>query len=136
MPKVKVLCENCGKEIYRYKCEILKHTFCSRDCSKTYTSKRMTKMNIELNPTRMTDEVKENVRWGHLLKGVGKAYPKIHGRAAHRVTMEAKLGRKLRPGEVVHHKDENKLNYREDNLEMLASQGEHAKLHLKNGRFK
>ena len=40
---------------------------------------------IKLNPTRMTDEVKENIRWSHLLKGDGKAYPKIHGRHAHRV---------------------------------------------------
>lgn len=68
MPKIKVKCENCGREIYRYKCEIKNHVFCSRECSKTYTSKRMTKMNKELNPTRMTDEVKENIRWGHLLK--------------------------------------------------------------------
>jgi len=136
MSKIKVICENCGKEIYRYKCEILKHIFCSRDCSKTYTSKKMTQMNIELNPTRMTDEVKENLRWAHLLTGEGKSYPKIHGKPAHRVTMEAKLGRKLISGEVVHHKDENRLNYSEDNLEVLSSQKEHAKLHFKNGRFK
>ena len=48
LSKIKVKCENCGKEIYRYKCEILKHVFCSRECSKTYTSKRMIEMNKEL----------------------------------------------------------------------------------------
>lgn len=136
MPKIKVECEACGKEIYRYKCEILKHVFCSRECSKAYTSKRMTEMNIKLNPTRMTDEVKENLRWAHLLKGEGKAYPKIHGVHAHRVIAEKKLGRKLKPGEVVHHKDENKLNYSEENLEVLPSQKDHAKVHHTNGRFK
>lgn len=136
MSKVKVICENCGKEIYRYPCEILKHTFCSKKCSKNYTSKRMSEMNKELNPTRMTEEVKENLRWSHLLKGDGKTYPKIHGRAAHRVMAEKMLGRKLKPGEIVHHKDENKLNYQEDNLEVISSQSEHAKLHLNHGRFK
>lgn len=136
MPKIKVKCESCGKEIYRYKCEIHKHIFCSRDCSKNYLSEKMSKMNQELNPTRMTEEVKENIRWSHLLKGEGKSYPKIHGKHAHRIIAEKKLGRKLRPGEVVHHKDENKLNYREDNIEILKSQSEHAKLHNKDGRFK
>lgn len=136
MPKVKVMCENCSKEIYRYPCEILNHAFCSRNCSRVYTSKRMSEMNRELNPTRMTEETKENIRWAHLLKGNGKAYPKIHSRHAHRVIAEKKLGRKLKPGEVVQHKDGNKLNYSENNLEVLTSQKEHAKLHQVNSRFK
>lgn len=64
--------------------------------------------------------------------GEGKAYPKLNGRHAHRVIAEKKIGRALLPGEVVHHKDENKLNYSEDNLEVLPSQSEHAKLHVYN----
>lgn len=136
MPKIKVNCENCGKEVFRYKCQILKHVFCSRECSKVYTSKRMTEMNKELNPIRMTEKVKENIRWGHLLKGEGKAYPKIRGKHAHRVVAERMLGRKLRLGEVVHHKDGNKLNYTEENLEVFSSQKEHAAYHNKNGSFK
>jgi hypothetical protein len=147
MPKVKMICDFCGKEFFKYKSDVGNKKFCSKECVYKYKSKKynpggyckhehLSELNKKLNPTRMTEEVRENIRWAHLLKGEGKAYPKIHRKAAHRVTAEKMLGRKLRPGEVVHHKDENKLNYSEDNLEVVISQKEHAKLHQKNGRFK
>lgn len=46
----------------------------------------------------------------------------------HREVMEAHLGRRLRRDEVVHHKDENKLNNVIDNLEVM-SPSEHASHH-------
>ncbi len=42
----------------------------------------------------------------------------------HRVKMEKKLGRKLRPDEHVHHKDENKHNNNLHNLEAM-NRGKH-----------
>lgn len=39
---------------------------------------------------------------------------------AHRKVMEEKLGRELTPDEIVHHKDENKLNNHPDNLELMT----------------
>lgn len=59
----------------------------------------------------------------------GKAYTKTKGRHTHRVVAERKLGRALRRGEIVHHRDHNKLNNHPDNLEVLASQSEHARHH-------
>lgn len=70
-------------------------------------------------------------------RGKGKSYPKMYGKHAHRRVAEQELGRQLMPGEIVHHKDENKLNYQAENLEVLASQSEHAKLHhfgMKGGK--
>ena len=48
----------------------------------------------------------------------------------HRNIMEQKLGRKLKPGELVHHKDEDKLNNDPDNLE-LTDVKKHCKHHYK-----
>ena len=76
--KILLTCEKCGKQFVRYKCLIkpgITHFFCSRACAKEHLSTKMTKMNEDLNPTRM------------------------------------------------------------DNLEVLSSQAEHAKLHCKDGRF-
>ena len=63
------------------------------------------------------------------------SYPKIFGTHAHRILAEEVIGRPLKKGEVVHHKDGNPRNNLIDNLEVLSSQVEHAKLHCKNGRF-
>jgi hypothetical protein len=43
----------------------------------------------------------------------------------HRLVMEEFLGRRLDPGEVVHHKDNNPQNNHPDNLELFANNGEH-----------
>jgi hypothetical protein len=46
--------------------------------------------------------------------------------------MEKKLGRKLKPGEVVHHIDENKRNNDPENLS-LTDGSSHTKNHFPNG---
>ena len=77
----------------------------------------------------MTADVKAKLFLARFGSGEGKSYPKINGRHAHRVVAEEMLGRKLKPGEVVHHKDGNKQNFSPENLEVLPGQSEHAKLH-------
>lgn len=47
----------------------------------------------------------------------------------HRLIAEEKLGRRLSKNEIVHHIDEDKSNNHPDNLEVLTSRSEHAKLH-------
>jgi hypothetical protein len=48
--------------------------------------------------------------------------------AEHQIMMERKLGRRLRPNEVVHHRDENKKNNSMSNLRVETKQ-QHAKDH-------
>ena len=62
-------------------------------------------------------------------KGDGKSYTKSFGVHTHRKVAELKLGRQLKPGEVVHHIDGNKRNNHPDNLMIFESQAEHARWH-------
>ena len=57
------------------------------------------------------------------------SYVKIGERHAHRLAAERKLDRPLHLGEIVHHVDRNKRNPAQDNIEILPSQSEHARLH-------
>lgn len=58
-------------------------------------------------------------------KMVGKSSNRV---AEHRLVMEKKLGRKLKPTEIVHHKDGNKLNNDIDNL-VLTTRSSHINEH-------
>lgn len=56
-----------------------------------------------------------------------KGYPryKDSNRLVHRSKAAKKLGRPLRPGEVVHHKNENKQDYSFSNLKVCKNNEEH-----------
>lgn len=103
-------CALCGGEFVSRK---RTQRYCSRSCSSKVAG------------------MKAGVVRAAQLRGTGedKAYPKLNGRHAHRVIAEQKLGRPLRPGEIVHHKDDNILNNDPSNLHVFASQADHARYH-------
>ncbi len=58
----------------------------------------------------------------------------INGKSdyAYRIIMENHIGRKLQPGECVHHKNGDRLDDRIENLELCASNSEHLSTHHRN----
>lgn len=51
--------------------------------------------------------------------------------AEHILIMESIIGRRLKEKEMVHHKDGNKLNNSDLNLQLIKNRGEHNKIHFK-----
>ena len=58
---------------------------------------------------------------------------KNSGKPVHRWAAEKKLGRELKSGEVVHHKNRDKQDNSYRNLSVLPSQKRHYEIHKKDG---
>ena len=122
---IDVICPYCGAlfQVPPSRLKRSKQVFCSPSCNNRYH-------NPEKNKTLMTEEVKQKLRLSRKGSGEGKTYTKDHGRHEHRAVAEQILGRKLLPGEVVHHIDGNKKNNAPENIQVFPSQAEHARWHM------
>ena len=152
--KVVVSCDWCDSLFFKESCRLTKHNFCCRQCLADFSNKRKNpdgyadlkdftnisrtfkRVNPVTNKTRMTPAVRQKLRDAHMNTGEGKTYTKLYGRHEHRVVAEQMLGRKLKPGEVVHHIDGNKRNNSPDNLMVFSSQADHARYHAESNRRK
>nr|DAE25766.1 MAG TPA: HNH endonuclease [Siphoviridae sp. ctsAY3] len=130
MAQATVKCHLCGRNFQKPAHEVRPHNFCCAAHARKWNAGRMAEYNRTANPLNKPGGVVSSRR-KHREKlsgqGAGKAYRKFYGRHEHRVAAEAMLGRPLRPGEVVHHRDGDKLNNDPMNLEVLPSQAEHTK---------
>ena len=53
------------------------------------------------------------------------------GKLVHRWKAEKKIGRRLKPGEVVHHQNKIRVDNRNENLEVFESRKAHQAHHIK-----
>ena len=122
-------CDECGAPVSmppsRY-ARSKKH-FCCNKC-------HMQNMNRELNPLRMTEDVRQKLALSRLGTGEGKSYRKTFGKHTHRLVAEQMPGRPLKKGETVHHINGDKRDNRPENLMVFASQAEHARWHAEQKR--
>lgn len=143
MPKMSLTCDLCGKHYESYQCGKNYH-FCSIECRRKagkMVSGAISKDDIHKATERITWYNKNVFNHGEYRKrqadslrrkASGKGYITVNGEHEHRAIAEQKIGRPLKPGEIVHHIDGNKRNNSPDNLEVMT-QSEHIREHLRRG---
>ena len=111
----------------------IRRRFCSQSCrSKYYSSRDSTPKMIAARKKHKAPWLREqNLAINSILgKNPEISAPRINGRRAHRVIAERKIKRKLRKGEVVHHKNGDHLDNDPGNLQVMLRSA-HISLHQK-----
>ncbi len=113
------------------------------NCSQGWIVKLMQRFGLKARTNSEANRGKLNHRWmGGIIKhhhgyiyiyNPSHPFCNKHGQVLkHRLVMERKLGRYLKPEEVVHHKNEDTSDNRISNLKLFKNQSEHLKYHRRN----
>ena len=118
-------CAQCQSEFLGARKE---QRYCSKSCASV--RKGNMRKGCKDGPHKNWTYAKRVNRDGYVVM-YGGNHPYAEGRlmiAEHIMKMELRLGRRLRKGECVHHKDENKRNNADTNLE-LQQHAQHSRMH-------
>lgn len=136
--KVGINCSWCAKQKVLYPSQIKNKkfgVFCNKRCLGKFRSEKLTgslAANFKTGSSNERRYFSVKARWHPGKDRNSRVY-------LHRIIAEARVGRFLEKGEVVHHKDGNPENNHWENLEILT-QSDHCRKHEKerdgeNGRF-
>lgn len=121
-----VRCKGLCEKHYRIARKVEPTNPCACGCGGRALRNFINGHNTRLLPS--DEQARRGTYSGESRRGTGTGYVKLHQRHAHRVVAEVVIGRKLLPGEVVHHIDGDKSNNAPENLEVLT-QAEHTRRH-------
>lgn len=118
-------CKHCAQEFKRSRTE---QVYCSKSCASHH--KGVMRKGQKTGPQLGRQYVRRKDKDGYIRVYAGN-HPFANGRLMileHVAVMEVKIGRRLFPGEVVHHKNHQREDNRPENLEIMT-RSDHCKIH-------
>ena len=135
---MKTICAECGKELIRLPCRIKERNYCNGKCQMQYEYKNGIRdkfKTVEKAQEAVRKKSKERFKTKPNTKinkrGYKMIYIPIKGWVKEHTYIWENANEKIKPGQILHHIDGNKLNNSLSNLMLFPNNSAHIKYHKK-----